>query len=168
VCNQDTCVYLLSAASTVIRNIRYVHTFISAHYSVKAVTKLKKLCRSREYELITEAHAQLSVVGNCSRLSLPVYCLPPPPPATADLPPTASCFPSPRHTRREDLEQFRTTESWAWASIINSYSLCRSIYWHVDLSSRGPWNNIKNSEKGMQLVIFIMHIIITFVTQNIH
>jgi hypothetical protein len=30
----------------------------------------------REYELITEAHAQLSVIRNCSRFSLPVYCLP--------------------------------------------------------------------------------------------
>ncbi len=29
---------------------------------------------NREYELITEAHAQLSVVGNCSRSSLSV-CL---------------------------------------------------------------------------------------------
>jgi hypothetical protein len=27
---------------------------------------------NREYELITEAHAQLSVVGNCSRFSLSV------------------------------------------------------------------------------------------------
>ncbi len=45
-------------------------------------------------------------LGNCSRFSLPVYCLPspllPPPPATADHRPPASCFPSPRHTRRED------------------------------------------------------------------
>jgi hypothetical protein len=32
----------------------------------------------REYELITEAHTQLFVVGNCSRFSLPVYCLPSP------------------------------------------------------------------------------------------
>ncbi len=38
-------------------------------------------------------------------------------------PPPASCVPSPRHTRREDLEQFPTTESLAWASVINSYSL---------------------------------------------
>ncbi len=30
---------------------------------------------SREYELITEAHAQLSVVWNCSRSSLPVYSI---------------------------------------------------------------------------------------------
>ncbi len=49
-------------------------------------------------------------------------CLPPPP-ATADHPPPASCVPSPRHTGREDLEQFPTTESLAWASVINSYSL---------------------------------------------
>jgi hypothetical protein len=77
----------------------------------------------REYELLTEAHAELSVVLNCSRFSLPVYCLPPPAPTTADHPLPASCFPTPRHTRREDLEQFRTTESLAWASVINSYSL---------------------------------------------
>jgi hypothetical protein len=29
---------------------------------------------TREYELMTEAHAKLSVVGNCSKSSLPV-CL---------------------------------------------------------------------------------------------
>ncbi len=60
-------------------------------------------------------------------LSLCTICLPPPP-ATADLPPPASCSPSPRHTWREDLEQFRTTESIAWASVINSYSLGQGIY----------------------------------------
>jgi hypothetical protein len=36
------------------------------------------LVSGKEYELITEAHAQLSVVGNCSRFSLPMYCCPPP------------------------------------------------------------------------------------------
>jgi hypothetical protein len=34
---------------------------------------------SREYELYTEAQAYLSVVLNCSRISLSVYCLLPPP-----------------------------------------------------------------------------------------
>jgi hypothetical protein len=32
------------------------------------------MVQHREYELMTEAHAKLSVVGNCSRSSLPV-CL---------------------------------------------------------------------------------------------
>jgi hypothetical protein len=62
----------------------------------------------REYELITEAHAQLSVVGNCSRISLPVYCLSCPHPLLLlTIPSPASCSPPPEHT----LEQFRTTES---------------------------------------------------------
>ncbi len=42
--------------------------------------------------------------------------------------------PPPRHTCREDLEQFRTTESLAWASVINSYSLIptdRQTSWGV-------------------------------------
>ncbi len=33
------------------------------------------------------------------------------------------CFPSPERTRREDLEQFQTTESWALSSVISSFSL---------------------------------------------
>jgi hypothetical protein len=32
-----------------------------------------------EYELLTEAYTELSVVLNCSGFSLPEYCLPPPP-----------------------------------------------------------------------------------------
>jgi hypothetical protein len=66
----------------------------------------------REYDLLTEAHAKFSVVQNYSRFSLPVYCPPPPHPLLLMTSPrSASCFPSPRHTRREDLEQFPTTES---------------------------------------------------------
>ncbi len=51
----------------------------------------------------------LQILSPCVLSALPP---PPPPPATADHPPPASCLPSPRHTRREDLEQFRTTESF--------------------------------------------------------
>jgi hypothetical protein len=39
-----------------------------------------KRAGTREYELLTEAHAQLSFVLNCSGFSLPVYCLPSPTP----------------------------------------------------------------------------------------
>ncbi len=33
-----------------------------------------RICPAREIELMTKAHAKLSVIGNCSRSSLPV-CL---------------------------------------------------------------------------------------------
>jgi hypothetical protein len=71
----------------------------------------QRIVSGREYELTTEAHAQLSVVGNCSRFSVSVYCLPSPllpqPPATADHPHLLAVSPSPEHT----LEQFPMTES---------------------------------------------------------
>ncbi len=33
-----------------------------------------------------------------------------------------------QYTGRENLEQFPTTESWAWASVINSYSLTAQMF----------------------------------------
>ncbi len=72
------------------------------------------------------SHAQLSVVRSCSRFSLPVYCLPSPHPLlllTTPHPPAVS--PPPENT----LKQFRRTENWAWASVINPYSLISPEYW---------------------------------------
>jgi hypothetical protein len=37
-----------------------------------AIPRLEIIENTREYELITEAHAQISVILNCSRFSLPV------------------------------------------------------------------------------------------------
>jgi hypothetical protein len=91
-------------------------------------------CRAREYELLTEAHAYFSVVLNCSRFFHPVFCL---------LPPNPCCCLPPIHSHSvleegkqltgrgqqsidRELEQFRTTESWAWASGNISYSLWRA------------------------------------------
>jgi hypothetical protein len=36
------------------------------------------------------------------------------------------------HTGRENLEQFRTTESYAWASGYNSYYLSPSIHYTLE------------------------------------
>ncbi len=72
-----------------------------------------------------------------------------PTPATADHPPLASCFPSPRHTWRKDLEQFRTTERWTWASIINSYSLMPG---HVTQTIPGHTYTLH------QLLILLVHL----------
>ncbi len=53
--------------------------------------------QSREYELLPEAQANLSVALNSSRISLLVcYLFPPPPPAAAEPPPTPAVTPSAR------------------------------------------------------------------------
>ncbi len=83
--------------------------------------------------IVTKTPAELSVVLNCSRFHLRVYIL-------SAYPFTAVCpggvdnswqgvgTSSRHHTRRKNLEQFKTTESWAWASCINSYSLGCVLY----------------------------------------
>jgi hypothetical protein len=63
---------------------------------------------TREYELITEAHAQLSVVRNCSRSSLPVYCLPSPllpPPLLLLTTPACQLFPLPQNTHWSSFQR---------------------------------------------------------------
>ncbi len=85
---------------------------------------------AREYELITEAAAQLSLVRNCSRFCLPV-CSGGGEKKTAGAQGVVSSSrgwgrQAGLYTGKEHLEQFRTTESSAWASVNNSYSLPHS------------------------------------------
>jgi hypothetical protein len=84
----------------------------------------------------------LQILSPCVLSALPT---PPPPPATADHPPPASCFPFPRHTGREDLEQFQTTENLAWASVTNSYSLGTAQ--HRELTSKDRQRHRKYTKK---------------------
>jgi hypothetical protein len=65
---------------------------------------------SREYELITEAHTQLSVVGNCSRSSLRV-CLGEGKQLAERGRSAVIRGGGGQYTGRGNLEQFRTTES---------------------------------------------------------
>jgi hypothetical protein len=85
-------------------------------------------------------------------------CVLPPPPhplllLTSPRPPSVS--PPPIHTRKEDLEQFRTTESWAWASVINSYSLIL-IFFEISLnckdSSTKLFTKLKVTAQGLYLI----------------
>ncbi len=50
------------------------------HHRMSAPAPVQERIILREYELLTETHAQLSVVLNCSRFCFPVYCLPSPTP----------------------------------------------------------------------------------------
>jgi hypothetical protein len=86
--------------SSVIKIVSYSHDEIQLQQLHTNMCLPQEVCKTkhsyREHELLTEAHAQLSVVLNCSRF---VYCLPPPSATIADHPPPASCFPSPQtHT----------------------------------------------------------------------
>jgi hypothetical protein len=65
----------------------------------------------REYELITEAHAKLSVVGNCSRSSLRVCLGEGEQLAGGGRSAVAGVGGNRQYTGRENLEQFSTTES---------------------------------------------------------
>ncbi len=80
---------------------------------------------TREYELMTEAYAKLSVVRNCSRSYLCVCRggegkqL-----AGGGWSAVVGGGGGRQYTY---LEQFSTTESWAWASVYNSYSLVCTV-----------------------------------------
>ncbi len=107
----------------------------------------------REYELLTEAHAQLSVVLNCSRFCLPVYCLPPPTPCYCRPPPASQLFPLPQtHTEwgsgavSDDgkfsvgfchfhilwSDPWKETKKWSMRSNISYYKALSFISLHED------------------------------------
>ncbi len=76
---------------------------------------------------MTEAHAKLSVVRNCSISSLFVCLGEGKQLAGGGWSAVAGGGgrrgEARQYTGRENLEQFPTTESWAWASVINLYSM---------------------------------------------
>jgi hypothetical protein len=100
--------------------------------------------------LLTEAHAYLSVVLNCSRFSLPASCLSPPPPATTDHPPHTVCqlFPLFQNTHGERIcSSFGRQKVkhgllllihilWVetkltGTAVINYISCCQDLFWHL-------------------------------------
>jgi hypothetical protein len=95
----------------------------------------------------------LQILSACVLSALPP---PPPTPCYCDHPPSTSCFPSPRHTQRENLEQFWTTESLAWASVINSYSLgcsvCIWLKWKLSETDAKLFSPSSKTERFVLLV----------------